>query len=160
MNTKVHIYFVGIHNKPGLQPLDSSARSGKLVDEIIKLLPQSQRCFKTNVYIDCVPDADDPKNQHGALSADGWLDRTDFNSETDIAIVLGGVVEEAFKLSKLPYLKLTHPSYVMRIGEQAEYVTDAVMKIYQAINDKLVEIISRLAQQAQQNAKALIDEKI
>lgn len=59
------IIFIGIHNKPNLQPLDSSTISGKRIDEVIGLLMQSGRLspksvIKTNLYnTDKFPSADD-----------------------------------------------------------------------------------------------------
>ena len=32
-------YFVGMHNKPGMKPLDSKTMSGKMIDAVIKELP-------------------------------------------------------------------------------------------------------------------------
>lgn len=42
------IYFVGIHNKPGMKPLDSKTKSGKIIDQIISQFPDCE-CIKTNL---------------------------------------------------------------------------------------------------------------
>jgi hypothetical protein len=49
----MRVIFVGMHNKPGMEPLDSRTKSGKLIDRIINELPID--CIKTNLYDDSWP---------------------------------------------------------------------------------------------------------
>jgi hypothetical protein len=49
--SKGRIIFVGIHNKPGMKPLDSRTKSGKIIDEVIRGL-EGRECVKTNLF-DC-----------------------------------------------------------------------------------------------------------
>lgn len=42
---KGRIIFVGIHNKPGMEPLDSRTKSGKIIDEVIAGL-EGRECVK------------------------------------------------------------------------------------------------------------------
>jgi hypothetical protein len=121
------IFFVGIHNKPGLTPLHSSTRSGKLIDRIIGKLTGIEM-VKTNLF-DCEYL---PPNTPGAVYM--WRKRVEYQTG-DITIGLGGIVHEYF--SRYPYknyIALGHPSCVWSHAKQDEYIARAVAKIQFKIN--------------------------
>jgi hypothetical protein len=83
------VIFVGIHNKEGKQPLDSSTLSGKIIDEIIKRV--DYECIKTNFFNTGYL----PKNPERHLKLSEWYSNTNLRAG-DIVVLLGYDVREAY----------------------------------------------------------------
>jgi len=129
------IIFVGMHNKPGLKPLCSSTKTGKIINRIIKELPNIE-VLKTNLYnVEYLP-YDWREKQD--LSVD-WHQRIDAYAD-DIIILLGAEVQEWFISSGFRnIIKLAHPAY----KAMNKYVADSVEKIKEVIgNDKTMELLN------------------
>lgn len=120
------VIFVGVHNKPGFFPLDSKSKSGKLIDRIIKELPD-YHCIKTNLYdIEYFPTQTTEALDRGWIQ--NWYERVD-KRESDIVITLGDCVNKVFKRSQISYRSLGHPSAVWANDKKEEYVKHAVTAI-------------------------------
>lgn len=134
------VIFVGIHNKPGLPPLCSSTKSGKLIDRIIAKLPADVNCEKTNLYdIDYLP-----KDQYEKdIISLKWWEKVSI-ADFDIIVLLGIEVHENFWGRNMQYiLKINHPASKRSYAEMNRYVSDAVEEILSLIdkskkNQKLV----------------------
>ena len=111
--------FVGIHNKPGYEALDSRTKSGKVIDKIIARV--SAECEKKNLYpVDYMPTGKEKEQLIG-----------DFEFEDDaLYIGLGDHVCKAIGFLVQPNLiSIYHPGYVMRRGIVDEYVSGISEKI-------------------------------
>jgi hypothetical protein len=136
------IYFVGIHNKPGMFPLDSKSRSGKIIDRLIINFPDRQ-CIKSNVFnIDYMPT--ERKPELDIQWVENWIDRLQYK-HGDIVVCLGQMVVNTFDLwrktkcpaSKRPHLvKAGHPSAVWSHEKQIDYIKT----ITERINDSLSQV--------------------
>ena len=83
------IIFVGMHNKPGVMPLCTSTKSGKLIRKIYNELPKEIGILKTNLYnIDYYPIQLEKYN----LALD-WHHRINLEFD-DIIILLGAEVHK------------------------------------------------------------------
>lgn len=122
----MRIVFVGMNNKPGMQPLDSKTRSGKLIDRVIAELQHKLKLFesdflKTNLY----DSTEWPKDFSQSDCMEWWVR---VNAEpTDIIITLGESVYLRFK--KLNPIKLGHPSSVWSHENQKLYIKRAVAAV-------------------------------
>jgi hypothetical protein len=103
---KPRVFFVGIHNKPGLPPLCSTTKSGKVIDKVIAALPGVE-CIKTNLFNTNfeTPLVDPPRI---------WAKRVGA-TEHDVIILLGGVVTAYFRRSHIAWIRqgwnsFSHPS--------------------------------------------------
>jgi hypothetical protein len=115
------ILFVGIHNKPNTKPLDSSTKSGKLIDKIIVSLPQ-HTCIKTNLF-----DLNEiPKEikTHQEL----WIN-THNPTNNDIIILLGNNVHKFFPQTQSKTIKIKHPSAIWSKQSQENYISETIKKI-------------------------------
>lgn len=125
------IIFVGIHNKPGLKPLDSFTKSGKLIDRIIfDLFTEGFLSYKTNLYdTQIMPD----KGLKKYLSLDWWTrNRVDY---ADVIVLLGKEVQLNFIEKKHKVVKLPHPSRIWSRENKDKYVNTAVKLIKLAKNN-------------------------
>lgn len=131
---KHRIVFVGVHNKPRMEPLDSRTRTGKVVDRIITRImevePEITRCLKTNLYnIDYFPErrtrAVDIEWVHD------WMERIMW-TETDTIVTLGHCVNECFRWAKVPSVKVCHPAAVWSIEGRQKYVDHTYQMIREA----------------------------
>lgn len=114
------VIFVGMHNKPGMEPLDSKTKSGKLIDRVIEGLPDVE-CVKTNLY----DSFHWPENfEDGDLML--WWIRVNADPK-DIIVTLGESIHRRFK--KLITIKLGHPSAIWSNDAKVEYVKRAIDKI-------------------------------
>lgn len=131
------IIFVGIHNKPGLAPLDSSTRSGKLIDRIIAEMPGVQ-VVKSNLYdLDYLPDP-----PTGADVVRDWAARVYYDPNTDVAVSLGDNVHFAFLIAKkFHYVRLAHPSSIWAKGRRDKYVLSALELIRQYLTTHMLNMI-------------------
>lgn len=115
------IIFVGMNNKPGIAPLCSSTKSGKLIDRIIDELSPLE-CIKSNLWdLDYWPKHDKTFNQE-------WIDSVqyDFN---DVVVTLGECVRKSFLKSGIKYTHIGHPSAVWSKEKQSEYILNALIRI-------------------------------
>jgi hypothetical protein len=121
------IIFVGMNNKPGIPPLDSSTKSGKLIDRLISELKDKFRFKKTNLF-----DLDHfPKGVPQDKALVEWMIRVGYNPG-DIIVPLGAWVHPYFRNSKLkPIVYLGHPSAVWSNENKEKYLTRAVVQIMQ-----------------------------
>jgi len=117
----MRIIFVGVHNKPGKLPLDSSTKSGKIIDIIAKGL--NKKIEKTNLYnSDYLPTERAEKD----YLIEEWF-YTTLPTNEDIIILLGCEVQKEFKFELDNIIKLKHPAYRKNIKK--DYITNAVNEI-------------------------------
>ena len=120
------IIFVGVHNKPGMQPLDSKTKSGKLIDRIIEKLDIV--CYKTNLFdCDYLPE----KSQLPILSFD-WIERVKI-VDGDIIVLLGATVHKYFPPLPPEFnpIKVHHPASKRSHAAMEEYVNE----VFELINN-------------------------
>lgn len=117
------VIFVGMHNKPNKQPLDSSTMTGKVIDRIIEKIPAT--CIKTNLCdIDYFPkDWLVINDEYGK-----WIEKHKPQSN-DVIILLGRWVQDNFFYKETNIIKLTHPAGIFGTKNKDEYVSGAVAKI-------------------------------
>ena len=121
-------FFVGMHNKPGMKPLDSKTMSGKLIDAIIFRLPFT--CIKTNLCeVDYMPTDKEEIWEHNLA----WDEK--YNPVTgSIIILLGDWVNKNFMLKDCQkIIKLAHPASCYGRVNKEKYVLNAISKINQMI---------------------------
>lgn len=117
------VVFVGMHNKPGMLPLDSKTRSGKLIDRIIEgIQTDALQCVKTNLY-----DSLTWPQKFEESDLIEWVYRNEVGLVRDIIVTLGDSVHQRFK--KLITIKLGHPSAIWSNEKKDEYVAKAIEKI-------------------------------
>lgn len=117
---KGRVIFVGMHNKPGKAPLDSTTKSGKLIDRVIAQLP-GLTCEKSNLW-----DCDYwPK---GAGFNYNWPSYVEYDSD-DIVVCLGTCVIAAFRRGPIPFIHVGHPSAVWGKLAQVDYIQNCRNKI-------------------------------
>lgn len=118
---KQRVIFVGMHNKPGLAPLCSSTKSGKLIDRIIKELPEYE-CLKSNLWnLNTWP-------KYAYMFNYEWMERVDYKSG-DIVVTLGECVRKSFLKSNIEYIHIGHPSAVWSHKKQDDYILKTLLKI-------------------------------
>jgi len=123
-----HVIFVGMHNKPGMKPLDSKTMSGKMIDAIIKELPF--KCTKTNL---CEVEYF-PKEKKEI-----WVGNLTWNSKHEptpdtIIVLLGQWVQKNFLLTEAKIVKLPHPASCMGNVNKENYVKNAIDRITKAVS--------------------------
>jgi hypothetical protein len=121
------VIFVGMHNKPGMKPLDSKTMSGKIIDSVIKGL--SLKCVKTNLCeVEYCP----------IDKKEIWVSNLDWNSKyepTDesVIVLLGQWVQKNFLLTNAKIIKIPHPaSFMGRVNKDA-YINNAISRISKAV---------------------------
>lgn len=118
-----HVLFVGMHNKPGMKPLDSKTMSGKMIDAVIKELPF--KCTKTNLCeVEYLPKDWLEINQHGIDWGEKYKPK-----ENDIVVLLGKWVHDNFFCNNCKIVKLPHPASCMGNVNKENYVKNAIAKI-------------------------------
>lgn len=113
------VIFVGLHNKPGMKPLDSKTKSGKLIDRVIeKCRHHGMNILKTNLYdVDYLPEG----KEKGSLVFD-WVERVEL-FQGDIVVLLGAMVHYDFPMLSLEKLiKVAHPASKRSHVDMNEYV--------------------------------------
>ena len=127
------IIFVGIHNKPGMEPLDSRTKSGKLIDRIILKLMNNYyfrdvEFIKTNLF-----DADYLPKEQMIISKmkDDWYKKYLFNFCKDsIVVLLGSVVKNEFlNYDFINRVNLKHPSSIWGKKKMNDYVLQSAKNI-------------------------------
>jgi hypothetical protein len=120
-----HVLFVGMHNKPGMEPLDSRTWSGKIIDKVIAGL--KNECGKTNLCdVDYLPIDTEEINQHNYK----WYFK--YHDANSIVVLLGNWVERNFYRDDKNVVKLNHPSSFICRKNVDSYVQDAISKIKDA----------------------------
>lgn len=119
----MRIIFVGIHNKPETLPLDSSTKSGKLIDKIIFNLPE-HTCIKTNLFdLNYIPQEDVDKHSQK------WIEKY-YPTNKDVIILLGSNVHKLFpKNVQSILIEVKHPSSIWSKRAQEEYVKYILNKL-------------------------------
>lgn len=113
------VIFVGLHNKPGMKPLDSRTKSGKLIDRVIeKCRHLGMNILKTNLYdVDKMPGMDEMDN----LQFD-WVERVELFKD-DVVVLLGAKVHDNFPdLPLLIPIKVAHPASKRSRVDMNDYV--------------------------------------
>lgn len=125
------VIFVGVHNKPGKEPLDSSTVSGKRIDSIIKNL-DGYECVKSNLFeIERQPTKDE---------SDGLIEKwflKYWQSDNDICVLLGNQVQYSFPNIPCKIVRLAHPSLQYSKVSPTDYINNAVTLIH-AFNHKFL----------------------
>jgi len=125
----MRVIFVGIHNKPGMNPLDSKTKTGKLIDRIIERLSENTEALKTNLC-DCVHFVTDLPELYKQCV--GWHVRIR-PEDSDVIVLLGAWVHKNFWYDGLNVVKLAHPASKRSHLEMNCYVNDALVKIALAV---------------------------
>jgi hypothetical protein len=122
------IVFIGIHNKEGLKPLDSSTASGKRIDAIIANLKGTE-CLKANLFdVSYMPLGVDAK-----AKAKDFVNRIGIQKE-DVAVCLGKTVcDYLAKNLKCTVLKVPHPSPMTMIRKD-DYIRDVANRLNNVLN--------------------------
>lgn len=113
------VIFVGLHNKPGMKPLDSKTKSGKLIDRIIdKCRRHGINILKTNLFdVDYMP-----LPQDYSLHCFEWIERVQL-FKGDIVVLLGATVHKQFpEVPMLQTIKIAHPASKYSHEEMNDYV--------------------------------------
>jgi hypothetical protein len=120
------VIFVGLHNKPGMEPLDSQTKSGKLVDFIsLSLKSKGRGIVKTNLYnVEYLP-----KGKEANDLAFDWIERVKLYKE-DTVVLLGKIVQEKFpKLPLVKIIKVEHPAKRRTSEALTQYIQSTVDEI-------------------------------
>lgn len=111
------VFFTGIHNKPGRTPLSSLTKSGKVVDQIIKLL-EGVECVKTNLF----DNNEMPSWEEREFLAKKWHDAHS-PAANDVVVLFGCHVQRHFVKKAGPkYISVGHPSQVMSKSDAENYI--------------------------------------
>ena len=123
-----HVFFVGMHNKPGMKPLDSKTMSGKMIDAVIKELPFE--CIKTNLCeVEYLPKDWVEINEHGFLWGQKYQRRY-----TDVVVLLGKWVQNNFFWDDCKIVHISHPASCMGNVNKENYVKNAIDRITKAMS--------------------------
>ena len=123
----MRIIFVGLHNKKGMKPLDSSTKSGKLIDRIEIELPINVE--RTNLFdVDYLPYH---KEERQELSKEWFW--THLPCPDDVVVLLGGIVHKSFSHNVENLIKVAHPASKWSHQEKDEYVADTITRICEFI---------------------------
>lgn len=126
----MRIIFVGVHNKPNLQPLCASTKTGKLVNRIISKLPKNAEIVKTNLFnLDYLPKCE--KERIGLVHEWYW---THLPTNEDIVVLLGAITHKQFRHDVENLIKIAHPASKRSHNDMDEYVSGTVFKINECIN--------------------------
>lgn len=118
------VIIVGLHNKPGMKPLDSRTKSGKLIDRVIKELHNYQ-VVKTNLFdVDYFP----TETMQQSELAFNWIERAGLNIN-DVVVVLGAATRKSFPPIPNKTIYIAHPASKRSHIEMNDYVTKTVFLI-------------------------------
>lgn len=122
---KGRVIFVGTHNKPGMEPLDSRTKSGKIIDEVCEPFLGKCPVMKTNIFnCDEMPHS----NRRDALAVD-WRERVSV-TEGDVIIALGLVVKRHLPRVYLWGAKAIYAEHpASRHIKRDQYIKDLISKI-------------------------------
>lgn len=120
----MRIIFVGVHNKPDLQPLCPSTKTGKLVNRIINELPKGFEIEKTNLFnTDYFPEYEEMIDL-----GNEWY-WTNLPTDEDIIVLLGAITHKQFRHNVNNLIKIAHPASKYSHKDMDEYVLSAAGKI-------------------------------
>jgi len=128
------IIFVGICNKPDTKPLCSSTKSGKLIDRIIKKLPDGIEVVKTNLF-----DVDYPPKANSKVEAELKRDFSLRIQPTldDIVVFLGVYTHAHYpRYINARIVRIGHPAAVLSNVKKDIYVATALVLINNKLNTK------------------------
>ncbi len=130
------VILVGLHNKPDLPPLSVVTKSGALLNQVIKLLPEIE-FIKSNLYdLDHFPTNEDDNWQ---LACD-WHYRVNPEPE-DLIVLLGAHVHNNFLYDKTAAkkVKFAHPASIRSHEKMNNYVAKMIQTIenHQPTNETL-----------------------
>lgn len=139
------LIFVGIHNKPGLQPLCSTTRSGKVIDACIRELKPKYRTIKSNFF-----DLEDlPRDRTDIKYFFAWKERVGYNPVNDIVIMLGDMARRCF-ISRIGPGKIAmrHPaSWATKHSSTDDFVLDLLIKLEEDARKEKARILQGLTNQ-------------
>jgi uracil-DNA glycosylase len=127
------VLFIGLTDKIGLEPLDSSTNSGKLIDLMIAKLEYN--CHKINLVNFAPIDSNGKLRYPDKSELDkGFCDlkKTIESLRPDLCVLLGNKVSDFLSDKQIGNsLKIKHPSYiyVYRRKYIADYVEESVQLI-------------------------------
>lgn len=121
------VIFVGMHNKAGMEPLDSRTMTGKVIDKIIEKIPVT--CIKTNLCdIDYFP------KDKIIIWAENLVWNEKYQPDSDsVIILLGTWVHKHFLFTNAKIIKLGHPAGIFGTKNKAEYIENAVKRVNELI---------------------------
>ncbi len=118
------IIFVGIHNKPGMHPLDSRTKTGKIIDSVISVLSEYE-CIKSNL---CDTEEFVTNSYQLFLENKRWLEDIKPTCE-DVVITLGDWTYKNLTRGEFKIIKAKHPASLFGSSKVEEYVSYIVEKI-------------------------------
>ena len=114
-----------MHNKPNKTALDSSTMTGKVIDSIIKELPNCD-CLKSNICNRDYLPKDGYEIQSCCIE---WCEKVKPETE-DIIVLLGRWVRDNFFVNhKGVIINATHPAGIFGTTNKSEYVKNIVAQI-------------------------------
>jgi hypothetical protein len=128
------VIFVGVHNKRGKTPLDSTTKSGKIIDAVIAGLP-GRECLKSNLFdVDELPDKKNVRDWKQYVDEMGfsWIERVQL-SKDDVVVLLGSQVIRSFPKA-LPSRNLCWSHPAQRQVSSSTYIEHALIAIRDFIN--------------------------
>ena len=128
------IYFVGMHNKEGMKPLDSKTMSGRAIDAIMcELSYKGYVSTKTNLCdTDYLPVDWLEINEHRRI----WLEKYNPNSSDTIVLLGKWVQENACFDGFNNVIELRHPASMVRKGSMPQYIMDSINTILKELNQQ------------------------
>jgi hypothetical protein len=110
-----------------MAPLDSRTRTGRVVDRIITILSQEVEGVKSNLYdIEEWPTLRTNEENRQALLS--WKIRVQLQP-SDIVVTLGHFVNEVFRKTKTPSIRVGHPASVRSRVKKEIYIVKLVSMI-------------------------------
>ena len=121
------IYFVGMHNKEGMKPLDSRTVSGKIIDKCIGMLDLNWHydSVKTNL---CDVGYEPKLKSEIFWHANRWHGRIK-PAPDSVAVLLGGWVSDNFMPNGMHIIKTYHPAWISIRGKSDWYVNSIKAQI-------------------------------
>lgn len=122
---KHRVIFVGVHNKPGKMPLDSSTLTGKTVDAIASGLEEFE-IVKSNMHnLEYLPPIE---NRVFAISE--WRKRVKYK-RGNIVVALGAQVAWDFSRNhpstiRIDYISIDHPAKRMSADDRLRYIQESI----------------------------------
>lgn len=114
-----------MHNKPGMQPLDSKTKTGKIIDNLIKELSENFECIKSNL---CDTEEFITDTHQLFLENKRWFDEFE-PTENDIVITLGDWVYKNIKRGSFKLIRAKHPASLFGVSKIEEYKAYILDKI-------------------------------
>ena len=123
------IVFVGIHNKPDIPALDSSTKTGKIIDQIIKVIDDGKRTIKKANYFDLTHIPSDGANVSKYYC--DFRSRLQYNPKKTLLIGLGADVKKFLSpaLGVESFLWVQHPASLWSREKQKAYIAQLTYKI-------------------------------